>query len=263
VITDLPTPVTNNAVAWRQSDSESWAYSFLGLGSSKRFDGITNACFAFSNRFNQWASLPKLDDAGRIAATSQCVGDRLYVFGGYTVEADGSEHTSSIVNIYDPRTSEWGRGAAIPVPVDDTVSAAYLDRYVYLISGWSETKNVNNVQLYDAQADRWAQATAIPGAAFLATVDRSSAEIFTASTGFPMLATSSQCPAAAGWERLIRQILAQSLGHNCRLIRTSRVTVQRPAPWRTLSLFVEGLAIRTIMMVSGIMVSHQYRRKAF
>lgn len=75
---------------------------------------------------------------------------------------------------------------------------------------------------------------------FLATADRSSVEISTASTGFPMLATSSQCRAAAGWERLIRQIPALSLGHNWHLIRRRRATARPLAPWRTASLFVEG-----------------------
>ena len=164
MITVLPIPVTNNAVAWRQSDLQSWAYSLLGLGPSKHFSEITNSCFVFSSRSGQWAALPQMDDLGRIAATSQRVGNKLCIFGGYTVGADGSEHTSSSVNIYNLRTDKWSHGAAIPVPVDDAVSAAYLDRYVYLISGWSETGSVNNVQLYDTTSDHWLQATAIPDA---------------------------------------------------------------------------------------------------
>ena len=47
--------------------------------------------------------------------------------------------------------------------MDDSVSGVYLERYVYLIGGWSETDNVRNVQIYDTAYNTWQQATPLVG----------------------------------------------------------------------------------------------------
>jgi N-acetylneuraminic acid mutarotase len=53
----------------------------------------------------------------------------------------------------------------MPVPVDDSVALLYQNRYIYLISGWHDTDNVNLVQFYDTETDHWFEATPYPGAA--------------------------------------------------------------------------------------------------
>jgi hypothetical protein len=45
------------------------------------------------------------------------------------------------------------------------VAGVYNDSLVYLVSGWHDTDNVSNVQLYDVVHDRWMQATPFPGVA--------------------------------------------------------------------------------------------------
>ena len=52
----------------------------------------------------------------------------------------------------------------MPVPVDDSVALVYANRYIYLVSGWHDTANVNLVQVFDAEDNRWFQATMYPGA---------------------------------------------------------------------------------------------------
>lgn len=52
----------------------------------------------------------------------------------------------------------------MPVPVDDTVALPFQDRYIYLVSGWHDTDNVDLVQVYDVEEDRWFEATPFPGA---------------------------------------------------------------------------------------------------
>jgi N-acetylneuraminic acid mutarotase len=156
----LPAAVTNNAVA---GTTDGDLFSLMGLGQPKTSASITNTCFTLNTNSNSWLQLPNLADAGRIAATAQAVQDRIFLFGGYSVASDGSEHTSASVNIFDRSAATWTRGKDIPIPVDDSLSALYLERYVYLISGWSETKNVSNVQIYDTETDCWEQATPIAG----------------------------------------------------------------------------------------------------
>jgi N-acetylneuraminic acid mutarotase len=67
------------------------------------------------------------------------------------------------VNVYVPAENRYYRGADIPTPVDDSVIGVYRDRYIYLVSGWSKTDAVRNVQIYDSEKDKWTEATAIPG----------------------------------------------------------------------------------------------------
>ncbi len=163
MLPDLPVSTTNNAVACAKTGSDTIIYSLMGLGRSKRFDAITPNCFSIKINENHWSPLPPVPDLGRIAATAQAVGSRVFLFGGYTVGANADEHTSPSVNIFDIAQSRWTRGADIPVPVDDSVSAVYQNQFIFLVSGWSETRNVSNVQIYDTESDTWSQATPIPG----------------------------------------------------------------------------------------------------
>ena len=55
--------------------------------------------------------LPPVPGPGRLAATAQGVRGRVYLFGGYTVDAKKNEHTLPDVNIYDPNTGRWTLGA--------------------------------------------------------------------------------------------------------------------------------------------------------
>ncbi len=66
-------------------------------------------------------------------------------------------------NVYEPLTDHWLRGEDMPVPVDDSVAGVHRDRYIYVVGGWSRTDAVRDVQVYDAQKNKWSKATPIPG----------------------------------------------------------------------------------------------------
>ena len=160
----LPMPVTNNAVAAGRIAGAWWIFSALGVDSTKRWSGITRRAHAWSSAKGKWSALPDVPGReGRIAATAQVVHGRLYLFGGYTVDAGGRERSLANVDVYDPATGRWTAGAPIPVAVDDAVSGVYRDSLVYLVSGWHDSDNVRDVQLYDVRHDRWSAATPIPG----------------------------------------------------------------------------------------------------
>ena len=163
-VAPLPIAVTNNAVASGRIAGVWWAFSVLGVDSTKRWSGITRRAFAWSSEARAWRALPDVPGmVGRLAATAQVVRGRLYVVGGYTVDSAGVEHSLANVDIYDPATGRWSAGAPTPVAVDDAVSGVYRDSLVYLVSGWHETDNVRDVQLYDVAHDRWTKGTPIPG----------------------------------------------------------------------------------------------------
>lgn len=160
----LPSPVTNNAVAAGSIDGVRWVFSVLGVDSSKRWSGITRRAAAWSSRAGRWQEIaPVPGTAGRLAAMAQVVRGRFLVFGGYTVDTAGAERSLDAVDRYDPSTNRWSSGAPLPIAVDDAVSGVYRDSLVYIISGWHDSDNVRDVQVYDVLHDRWSLATPIPG----------------------------------------------------------------------------------------------------
>ena len=160
----LPVPVTNNAVASGRVGADTWVFSALGVDSTKRFSGITRRAHAWDTRRRRWRALPDVPGTvGRLAATAQVVRERLVLFGGYTVDSAGAEHSLPNVDRFDPATMQWSTGAPMPVAVDDAVSGVWRDSLVFVVSGWHETDNVRDVQVYDVVNDSWSKATPIPG----------------------------------------------------------------------------------------------------
>ncbi len=160
----LPVAVANNAVAASTVDGRERIFTFLGLLADKDYRAITTRADALDVKQGRWERLPDVPGpVGRLAATAQALGHRVYVFGGYSVAADGAETTSPAVDIYDVRARSYSRGADMPVPVDDTVSGVWRERLIFLVGGWSASDNVNAVQVYDPAQDRWASATPIVG----------------------------------------------------------------------------------------------------
>ncbi len=169
VSTDLPVAVSNNAIAGLDTPAGPRVFSMLGLHSGKTHADVTADVWMFSPGLDPSAGTweptpPPPDSPGRLAATAQAVAGRVILFGGYTVQPDGHEVSVERVDIFDPTSGQWSAAAPMPVPVDDAVSGVWRDRYVVLVSGWSQRDNVDDVQIYDATTDTWMVSTPIPGA---------------------------------------------------------------------------------------------------
>lgn len=161
----LPEPVTNNAVAGVELDGRMMAYSFAGLHAGKTWRDVTSdayACDLDAQECREIAGLP--DGIGRLASVAVTVRGQIYIFGGYTVAEDGSEASTPEVWRFDPASETYTHITDMPVPVDDTIALPFEDRYIYLVSGWHDTDNVDLVQVYDVEADNWFEATPFPGA---------------------------------------------------------------------------------------------------
>jgi N-acetylneuraminic acid mutarotase len=163
-LSPLPAAVSNNAVAVSRDSKNLQIFSFMGIGPKKTWDAITNRAYRLDLNTGKWTELrPVPGVAGRLAASAAAFHQQVFIFGGYVVDGQGGETTVSDVNVYVPAEDRYYRGADIPIPVDDSVLGVYRDRYIYLISGWSKTDAVRNVQVYDTEKDRWMEATPIPG----------------------------------------------------------------------------------------------------
>jgi len=164
---DLPEPVSNNAVAAVTIRGKTYVASFMGIGQGKQHSDIHNKVFMHTVGEFGWHEMPDVPSQqrlkGRIAASAVALNNNFFIFGGFSVNPDGTEQTAADSYRFDPITKRYTRLNDIPVPVDDAVALTYQNRYIYLVSGWSDHGNVNLVQVFDNFTQRWSQATPFPG----------------------------------------------------------------------------------------------------
>lgn len=160
----LPEPVSNNALVAINTPPGDFLVSFAGLGAGRQHGDTLATTWIYSEYAGEWVEGPPVPGGvGRLASTAAAAGPLAFVFGGYTVEEDGSEVSTPWVHAFDPLTRQFEERSPMPVPVDDAVAVTFEDRYIYLISGWHDSGNVNLVQRYDTVDDVWVQATPTPG----------------------------------------------------------------------------------------------------
>ena len=157
-------PVTNGAVSFVRTPKGSFVYVFGGIDSSLSKEGIHKRSYKINIDSKVVTRLPDLPDSvGKIASSATRIKDKIYIVGGYYVHSNGSETSSNKVHVFDAIGDTFLLDAApIPIPIDDQAQFSYLDSLVYVLSGWSNGQNVNNVQVYDPENNNWFQADPIP-----------------------------------------------------------------------------------------------------
>jgi hypothetical protein len=163
-IGNLPEAVSNQAVSEGFVNEVPYLYSFGGIDSTRLFSGIHLRSYRIDLRTGITERIEDIPDTlGKIAAAASRINDTIYVIGGYHVFEDSSEKSSDRVHRFHISQNRFLEdGAKVPVPIDDQVQAVYKNRYIYLITGWSDTENVASVQVYDALQNRWLEGTSVP-----------------------------------------------------------------------------------------------------
>ncbi|WP_179952310.1 Kelch repeat-containing protein [Marinicella rhabdoformis] len=160
-ISHLPYPVSNHAVAQTAYQGEVQFFFFNGLTNDKTHADVTNKAWVWREKQWQALTVPNSQPAV-LASVAASVNNQVYLFGGYTVAADGSEKSSPLVWRIDGDTLEWRAMPEMPTPVDDSVALVFQNRYIYLVSGWHDVDNVDLVQVFDTLENTWQQATPFP-----------------------------------------------------------------------------------------------------
>ncbi len=164
LLKDMPEALSNNAVVEGFVDGKPFAFTFGGIDSTLSYQGIHQRSYAYSFTSNSWRQIADLPDSlGKIASAASRVHDTLYILGGYHVFKDHSEKSSDKVHRYDITTDKFLEdGISIPVPIDDHVQVVWRDSLLYVVSGWYDTKNVANVQIYNPSKNSWDIGTSVP-----------------------------------------------------------------------------------------------------
>lgn len=163
-MTSMPESVTNNAVAAGFIDGKPFVFTFGGLDHTKKYSGIHLRSYRYNVIGDEWMQIPSLPDTlGKIAASASRVGNIIYVMGGYHVFKDGHELSSNKVHRYNIENNMYLEdGIQIPLQIDDQVQAVWKDSLIYLITGWSDTENQPNVQIYNPALNSWMVGDPIP-----------------------------------------------------------------------------------------------------
>jgi len=161
----LPVPLTNNVVVALKVSGQTLVYSFMGLDSSKKPDGVKNSSYALNLKYNKWTTIRSVQGPGRLGATAAGVGEEIFVIGGFVPDKSGLQAILADVSVYSPLALRWYRGPDLLTPVRDAMSAEYRERYIYVVGGFSKSGPTNDVQLYDTASKEWSKATAYPGPA--------------------------------------------------------------------------------------------------
>jgi Kelch motif len=164
-LSPMPEAVTNNAVCTAKANDTAFVYSFMGLDSSKIWSGIHLKAWRYNTRSGEWLALPPVPDpsGGLIAGAASTVKNKIYVIGGYHVAQNGNETSSDRVHRFDPETNSWlSGGAPIPKAIDDQVQAVWRDSLIFVVTGWSNSTNVADVQIYNPTTDTWLAGTPVP-----------------------------------------------------------------------------------------------------
>ncbi|MFN0249643.1 MAG: Kelch repeat-containing protein [Kofleriaceae bacterium] len=156
----LPEPVSNNAVAAVETPEGCALVTALGIDASRASAGIHVRAWMFDDG---WQPLPDVGGPPRIAASAVTLRGKVYVIGGYSVAASGAETTHPNVEILDLATRTWAVGPPLPTAIDDAVVVTWRDRWIVVVSGWSNSAPISTVQLFDVEVGTWTTATAFPG----------------------------------------------------------------------------------------------------
>lgn len=159
----LPAARSNNAVAAVRAPTGTAVVSALGLAPGKQASDIVSDAWRLDA--SGWSPLPVVPGPGRLASVALGIEDRMLLIGGYTVAEDHVEVSVPGIDVWSASSGTWSAGPTMPTPVDDAVASVWRDRWVVLVSGWSNDDNVSDVQLLDLEDGSWTEGTPIPGAA--------------------------------------------------------------------------------------------------
>lgn len=167
-LANMPFRTSNNAVCEATVNGEEFVYSFGGIDTTKLYSGIHKRGFKYEVATDMWSEIDTLPDAeAKIASAASYVKGKIYIIGGYYVYANGNEISSDNVHVYNPQTDSFEADAApVPLSIDDQVQCVYKDSLIFVVTGWSNTTNWPNVQIYDPTLDQWQTGTPVPNTPF-------------------------------------------------------------------------------------------------
>ena len=100
--------------------------------------------------------------------TTAVVEDKIYIIGGSLFDNRGGPFGLSTVEVYDPQTNTWQRGADMPTPRTNA-KAAVVNGTIYVFGGYNSKDNflqnwkmADHVEAYNPETDTWIRKRKMP-----------------------------------------------------------------------------------------------------
>ena len=111
--------------------------------------GVSSSVYTYDFEAAGWAQRQdKPTPVTDVQAVS--IGEKIYIPGGK--QGDGS--MADVLEIYNPRTDTWERGASLPTRVS-AYALADFEGQMFLFGGWDGEKERSQVMIYDPDTDSW------------------------------------------------------------------------------------------------------------
>jgi len=130
-------------------------YAIGGVIEPPSYVTCSGANEKYDPKSNQWTIKTSMPTPRASFATAVVEG-KIYCIGGTTGLKDGQVVTSSVNEVYDPKTDTWSTKTAMPTPRVG-VSAGVVDGKIYVVGGDS-----NVTEVYDPATDTWNTKAAMP-----------------------------------------------------------------------------------------------------
>ena len=112
-------------------------------------------CEVFDSPAETWREIAPMPTP-RFASAAVLLGDRILVLGGAGLREDGFNNFD-IVELYDPRTNQWGMaGFKLPWPAAGAGACVHNQR-LYLAGGNSGGRIENRITCYDPDLTQWTE----------------------------------------------------------------------------------------------------------
>jgi DNA-binding CsgD family transcriptional regulator/N-acetylneuraminic acid mutarotase len=119
-------------------------------------DGVTGVVERYNPSMDEWQTLvSKPTPVADIEAV--VVGGKIYVPCGRLAAGDSTD----VLEIFDPRTGAWEKGAPLPVALSAYALVAFEGR-LYLFGGWDGIKYFDTAYQYDPSVDAWKSLPPMP-----------------------------------------------------------------------------------------------------
>jgi N-acetylneuraminic acid mutarotase len=152
---DMPQPTENGTSAV----SNNQLYVVTSCNGEECIDDDAPHLYRYNPATDTWATLAS-PPSSHIRGAAGFIGGKLYVTGG-----TGGDETRQ-VDVYDPATNQWSRGAPLGVQRWDMAGLAY-NAKLYLISGYRKNADgsvtvVRATNIYDPATNRWTTGAPLP-----------------------------------------------------------------------------------------------------
>lgn len=152
-LADMPAARTSWSLAAASTERGLEIFGFQGMGPGLRRADAASDIYAYSVRDDAWRSVGKFpEELGRLSTSATLVGRGIWIGGGYTLEADGTENTMAGDYAFDPETGTLQPLEGLGARIDDTVAVAWQDRYVLYVGGWMQYIASMDVQVFDIES---------------------------------------------------------------------------------------------------------------